>query len=145
MIVSVIFSLYLVDKITTFYDVKLRESPFSLDDFETKQKWYTSKDGTKVPMFIVHKKNLKLTGNNPTLLYGYGGFNISLKPYCSVIRLAFIHHFDGIFAMPNLRGGGEFGERWHEQGIMEKKQNVFDDFIAAAEYLIDEKYTSPKK
>jgi prolyl oligopeptidase len=136
---------YNFDKISPFYEIQLRESPFKLSDFETKQVWYDSKDGTKIPMFIVHKKNLKRNGQNPALLYGYGGFNISLKPYCSVIRLAFIHHFNAVFAMPNLRGGGEFGEAWHEGGILEKKQNVFDDFIAAGEWLISNKYTSSEK
>src|SRR5690606_18113910 len=102
-------------------------------------------DGTKIPMFIVHKKDLKLNGDNPVFLYGYGGFNISLKPYFSVYRLVFIHHFNGIFAMPNIRGGDEFGEKWHEDGILDKKQNGFDDFIAAADYLIENQYSRPEK
>jgi prolyl oligopeptidase len=97
-----------------------------------------------VPMFIVHKKGLKLDGTNPTLLYGYGGFNISLTPGFSVARLPWLE-MGGVFAMANLRGGGEYGERWHEAGTKLKKQNVFDDFIAAAEYLISEKYTQPAK
>ncbi|MDQ3073003.1 MAG: prolyl oligopeptidase family serine peptidase, partial [Bacteroidota bacterium] len=105
---------------------------------------YKSKDGTQVPMFIVHKKGLKMDGTNPTYLYGYGGFNISLNPGFSVSRLVFLEN-GGIFAMPNLRGGGEFGEEWHQGGMVLKKQNVFDDFIAAAEYLIEKKYTSPSK
>jgi prolyl oligopeptidase len=123
---------------------KKDEIDFDVDAFETKQVFYISKDGTKVPMFLVHKKGLKMDGNNPTYLYGYGGFNISLTPGFSITRLVLLEN-GFVFAMPNLRGGGEYGEDWHEAGTKLKKQNVFDDFIAAAEYLVTEGYTSPSK
>ncbi|MFN4082469.1 MAG: prolyl oligopeptidase family serine peptidase [Bacteroidia bacterium] len=116
----------------------------NLQDFETKQVFYTSKDGTKVPMFIIHKKGLELNGNNPTLLYGYGGFNINLTPSFSISRMFFLEQ-GGIYCIANLRGGGEYGENWHKQGMLEKKQNVFNDFISAAEYLIENKYTNSNK
>ena len=115
---------------------------FNPDDYETKQIKYKSKDGTEVPMFITHKKGLKMDGTNPTYLYSYGGFNVSLNPGFAVTRLLFME-MGGVFAMPNIRGGGEYGETWHEAGTKMQKQNVFDDFIAAAEYLHKEKYTSP--
>jgi len=117
---------------------------FDASIYETKQVFYESKDKTKIPMFIVHKKGIELDGKNPVLLYGYGGFNISLTPNFSVSLLVFLEN-GGIYCMPNLRGGGEYGEKWHEAGTKLNKQNVFDDFIAAAEYLISEKYTSPEK
>nr|HQU86737.1 prolyl oligopeptidase family serine peptidase [Pyrinomonadaceae bacterium] len=120
------------------------EVKFNPDDYEVKQVFYNSKDGTRVPMFIVHKKGIKLDGTNPTMLYGYGGFSISLTPSFAVTRLVWME-MGGVFAMPNLRGGAEYGEDWHIAGTKLKKQNVFDDFIAAAEYLINNKYTSPKK
>ncbi|WP_421657065.1 prolyl oligopeptidase family serine peptidase [Leptothermofonsia sp. ETS-13] len=117
---------------------------FNPDDYETHQVFYQSKDGTKVPMFIVHKKGLVLDGNNPTYLYGYGGFNVSLTPGFSVSLLVWME-MGGVYAVPNLRGGGEYGEDWHQAGMKLKKQNVFDDFIAAAEWLIENRYTSSKK
>lgn len=115
--------------------------PVDLSQFESKQVFYTSKDGTKIPMIITYKKGTGLNGKNPTILYGYGGFNISLTPTFSITSLSFIET-GGIYAVANLRGGGEYGDEWHNAGIKMKKQNVFDDFIAAAEYLIHEKYTS---
>ena len=117
---------------------------FNPNDFETKQVFYKSKDGTKVPMFITHKKGIKLDGNNPTYLYGYGGFNVSLSPLFSVSNLVWME-MGGVYAQPNLRGGGEYGEDWHQAGMKVKKQNVFDDFIGAAEWLIENKYTSTPK
>ncbi|WP_419571997.1 prolyl oligopeptidase family serine peptidase [Rheinheimera sp.] len=117
---------------------------FNSDDYESKQVFYTSKDGTKVPMIITHKKGVQLDGNNPTLLYGYGGFNVSLTPAFSVANLVWME-LGGVYAVPNLRGGGEYGKAWHDAGIQQKKQNVFDDFIAAGEYLIAQKYTSSDK
>jgi prolyl oligopeptidase len=115
---------------------------FDPANYETKQIFYASKDGTKIPMFITHKKGLKLDGTAPTLLYAYGGFNISLTPTFSVANLAWLEQ-GGIYALPNLRGGGEYGKDWHQAGTKERKQNVFDDYIAAAEWLTANHYTSP--
>lgn len=120
------------------------EVKFDGSAYETKQVFYKSKDGTQVPMFIVHKKGLKLDGTNPTLLYGYGGFNINMTPGFSVSRAVWVE-MGGVFAMPNLRGGGEYGREWHQAGIKLGKQHVFDDFIAAAEWLIANQYTSREK
>ncbi|MGK7949823.1 MAG: prolyl oligopeptidase family protein [Xenococcaceae cyanobacterium] len=117
---------------------------FNPEDYQTQQVFYSSKDGTKIPMFITHKKGLKLDGNNPTSLYAYGGFNFSLTPSFSIGNLVWME-MGGIYAVPNLRGGGEYGEEWHKAGMKANKQNVFDDFIAAAEWLIENKYTSKDK
>jgi prolyl oligopeptidase len=114
---------------------------FNPSDFETKQVFYNSKDGARIPMFITHKKGLKLDGTNPTYLYGYGGFSVSMTPYFAISNLVWME-MGGVFAMPNIRGGNEYGEDWHQAGMKGKKQNVFDDFIAAGEWLIANKYTS---
>ncbi|MCJ7759009.1 MAG: prolyl oligopeptidase family serine peptidase, partial [Gillisia sp.] len=114
---------------------------FEPEEYQSQQIFFTSKDGTKIPMIITHKKGLELNGKNPTILYGYGGFNISLTPSFSIANAVWMEQ-GGIYAVPNLRGGGEYGKDWHDAGIKMKKQNVFDDFIAAAEYLIKENYTS---
>ncbi|MEO8649344.1 MAG: prolyl oligopeptidase family serine peptidase, partial [Acidobacteriota bacterium] len=134
------------------YDMKtgkstlFRQAKVGIDtsNYEVKQVFYPSKDGTRVPMFIVHKKGLKLDGNNPTILYGYGGFNIPSTPGFSISRMVWME-MGGVFAVANIRGGSEYGEAWHEAGTKLKKQNVFDDFIAAAEFLIKDKITSPSK
>ena len=125
-------------KSSLYYQPKVDFNP---EDYETKQVFFTSKDSTKVPMFIVHKKGIELNGKNPTWLYAYGGFNISLTPGFSPSRISWLEN-GGVYAQPNLRGGGEYGEKWHLAGTKLNKQNVFDDFIAAAEYMIAEKYTS---
>ena len=117
---------------------------FDVANYETKQVFFSSKDGTRVPMFITHRKGLALDGTNPTMLYAYGGFNIALTPAFSSANLVWLE-MGGVYAVANLRGGGEYGSTWHEAGTKERKQNVFDDFIAAAEYLIQEKYTSPSR
>lgn len=115
---------------------------FKSEEYVSKQVFYTSKDGTKIPMMITHKKGLKLDGKNPTILYAYGGFNISLTPSFSIANAVWMEN-GGIYAVANLRGGGEYGKKWHDAGTKMQKQNVFDDFIAAAEYLIAQKYTTP--
>jgi prolyl oligopeptidase len=128
-------------------EVKVFKAPkidFNPDSFTTEQVWYKSKDGTRVPMFITRKKNIAFDGSNPTLLYGYGGFNISVTPAFNPSRAALLEN-NGIYVVANIRGGGEFGEKWHEAGTRCKKQNVFDDFIAAAEYLTDKKYTARER
>ncbi len=119
------------------------EIAFDAADFESKQVFYTSKDGTRIPMMITYRKGLELTGNNPTILYGYGGFNISLTPSFSITNAVWLQQ-GGVYAVPNLRGGGEYGKAWHDAGTQMNKQNVFDDFIAAAEHLIEQQYTSPE-
>jgi prolyl oligopeptidase len=134
------------------YDIKAGKSElyrkpktaFDADQFETRQEFYTSKDGTRIPMFIVLKKGLAMNGGNPTMLYGYGGFNVAINPFFSASLVPWLEQ-GGIFAVASLRGGSEYGEKWHEAGMFEKKQNVFDDFIAAAEYMISKKYTSPER
>lgn len=136
-----IFKYNIASAKTTVY--KKAGVKFDPAHYESRQVFYTSKDGTKIPMIITHKKGIQLNGNNPTLLYGYGGFNVSLSPNFSISNLAFMEN-GGVFAVPNLRGGGEYGDEWHDAGTKLKKQNVFDDFIAAAEYLVNNKYTSSK-
>jgi prolyl oligopeptidase len=121
-----------------------QKTPFDPASIDVKQVWYASKDGTKVPMFVAYRKGLKLDGNNPTVLTGYGGFNLSQLPNASNSALAWLDT-GGVYALANLRGGGEFGEKWHHAGMLEKKQNVFDDFISAAEYLIKEGYTRKER
>lgn len=128
-------------RLYTQFKPKLNYNP---EDYVTEQVFYTSKDGTKIPLFLVHKKDYKPDGNTPTLLYGYGGFNISKTPEFKMERMVFLEH-GGLFAQANIRGGGEYGTEWHEAGTKLKKQNVFDDFIAAAEYLIKQNYTNPSK
>lgn len=139
---SVIFKYdFATGQSTEYYKINVKFNPA---DYESKQVMYKSKDGTEVPMFIVHKKGLKMDGNNPTLLYSYGGFAIPMQPGFSSSRIILLEN-GGVYAMPCIRGGNEFGEEWHKGGMLDKKQNVFDDFIAAAEYLIKEGYTKKEK
>ena len=132
---------FVKNKSEVYFQPKL---DFDSKEYVTEQVFYTSKDGTKIPMFLIHKKDLQLNGMNPVYLYGYGGFNISLTPSFSTARLIWLEK-GGILAISNLRGGGEYGEEWHKAGTLFQKQNVFDDFIAAAQYLIDQKYTNSSK
>lgn len=129
------------DKTELYWQPKINFNP---EEYITEQVFFNSKDGTKIPMFLTHKKDIKLDGNNPVLLYGYGGFNISLTPGFRLTAIPFLEA-GGIYAVANLRGGGEYGRKWHLAGTKENKQNVFDDFISAAEYLIEKKYTNSSK
>lgn len=146
------FSSFTTPSTTFSYDISKNKSDlymsskidFDYKQYETKQVFVKSKDGTQVPMFIVYKKGIKLDGTNPTMLYGYGGFNISLTPSFSIPNAVFMEK-GGVYCVVNLRGGAEYGEDWHRGGMLQNKQNVFDDFIACAEYLIDNKYTSPQR
>jgi len=146
------FESFMIPPVIYKYDLQSGKSevyfrtqvPFNPEDYVVKQVFYSSKDGTRVPMFIVHRKGLKLNGKNPTLLYAYGGFNISMVPRFDPTIVVILEN-GGVYAMPNIRGGGEYGEKWHRGGMLLNKQNVFDDFIAAAEYLINEKYTSKER
>ncbi len=139
---TVIYRLDLSSGVSTLW--KQPVVKFDPNAFETRQVFYKSKDGTEIPMFVVHKKGLPYDGNNPTYLYGYGGFNISLTPAFSPALVAWLER-GGVYAQPSLRGGGEFGEEWHEAGMLKKKQNVFDDFSSAARWLVDQKITVPSK
>jgi prolyl oligopeptidase len=146
------FQSYTVPPTVYRYDLATGESAvfreprmeFDPGEYQTVQEFFTSKDGTRVPLFVTHRRGLELSGENPTLLYGYGGFNASETPYFSISRLVWLE-MGGVFASASLRGGGEYGEDWHLAGTKTRKQNVFDDFIAAAEYLIDAEYTSPER
>ena len=146
------FSSFTYPSVTYKYDFEndklniYKEFPLEIDveDFYAEQVWYHSKDGTLISMFLVHRKDLKKNGNNPVRLSGYGGFNSSQTPYFSTTNIVWLEA-GGMLAIPNLRGGGEYGEKWHEAGMKENKQNVFDDFIAAAKWLIKNKYTNPEK
>lgn len=139
---SVVYKYDFLQKKSEVYTKTVIDMDF--EGYETKQEFYESKDGTKIPLFIIHKKGIVLDGNNPTLLYGYGGFNVSQTPGFRISRMIWLEN-GGVYAVANLRGGGEYGEKWHEAGTKLKKQNVFDDFIAAAEYLINNGYTNSGK
>jgi len=134
-----VFQHNLADRSTSLW-AKVRAPGIDSEKYEVKQVWFNSKDGTRVPMFVFHKKGLELNGKNPTMLTGYGGFNTSMTPAFVPARYLWLEH-GGVYAVANLRGGAEFGEDWHRAGMLDKKQNVFDDFIAAAEFLISQKYT----
>jgi len=139
------YSLYRYDAATGARTLWYRDKvPFASESFETEQVWYRSKDGTRIPMFLIHRKGFRPDGRTPTILYGYGGFNVSITPHFSETTAWWIEH-GGLYAVANIRGGGEFGEAWHRAGMLDKKQNVFDDFIAAAEWLIRNKYTNPHR
>ncbi len=139
------FKLYRLDERTLKFELIYEDKPpIETSGMESKQVFYSSKDGTRIPMFIVYRNDIKLDGDNPTLLYGYGGFNISMLPHYIGVVGSFVKR-GGVYAVACLRGGSEYGENWHKQGMLKNKQNVFDDFIAAAEYLIQEGYTSPQK
>jgi len=146
------FSSYTTTYFISSYDVaKGKQSllyqdavPFHPEQFETEQVWFPSKDGTRIPMFLMHRRDFTADGNTPTILYGYGGFDVSLTPHFDPIAAWWMEH-GGVYAVANIRGGGEFGEEWHRAGMLDKKQNVFDDFIAAAQWLIARKYTNPGK
>ena len=139
------YSIYRYDTSTGEKVLWYRDSvPFESERFETEQVWYPSKDGTKIPMFLMHRKGLIPDGSTPTVLYGYGGFDVSITPFFDPSAAWWIEN-GGLYAVANIRGGGEFGEEWHRAGMLDKKQNVFDDFIAGAEWLISKKYTNPKK
>lgn len=145
------FSSYIYPPAIFKYAVRTGESAifkkadvkFDASGYESRQVFYNSKDGTRIPMIITHKKGIQLDGHNPTILYGYGGFNVSLTPNFSISNFVFME-YGGVYAVPNIRGGGEYGDKWHEAGTKLNKQNVFDDFIAAAEFLINDKITSPQ-
>jgi prolyl oligopeptidase len=139
------FNAALLDQEPQVYRQTKLSSMINPKDFVTNQLWFESKDGTEIPMFVVHHKDLVKTGDNPTLLYGYGGFSISILPSFSPARLTFLHHYKGVLAVANLRGGAEFGEKWHKAGCLKNKQNVFDDFQFAAKKLIEDKYSNPQK
>ena len=140
---GIIYYYNFVNEPKVFREIKVQDFDQSL--YVTKQIFYESKDGTKVPLFIVHNKDIILSGDNMCLLYGYGGFNICIQPSFSAQRVLLMKNLNGIFALANIRGGGEYGEKWHDSGKLLNKQNVFDDFISAAEHLIDNRYTNRDK